>query len=196
METKERFLETALDLFARYGYAGVSVRDIAAAMGMRESAMYKHFKSKADVLDQIVARAQTILENFSLAFSNPKGGVREVAGAWFVRIYRIYTQDPFISRFRRFMTISRYEDEASERRFCELFIEKSLRYYERVFRARAEERGVIDADARLMALRLYAPLFLLMNREGADAAEDERLLQTHVEKFFSEYPFLEDDDEI
>lgn len=40
MTTKEKIVETALDLFSQRGYDGVSVRDIARAVGIRESSLY------------------------------------------------------------------------------------------------------------------------------------------------------------
>ena len=45
MTTKEKITETALDLFSQRGYDGVSVRDIARAVGIRESSIYNHFQS-------------------------------------------------------------------------------------------------------------------------------------------------------
>ena len=54
MTTKEKITETALDLFSQRGYDGVSVRDIARAVGIRESSIYNHFQSKRAVFDAIV----------------------------------------------------------------------------------------------------------------------------------------------
>ena len=54
MTTKERILETALELFSQRGYGGVSVRDIARAVGIRESSIYNHFENKRAVFDGIV----------------------------------------------------------------------------------------------------------------------------------------------
>lgn len=45
-ETQERLLDTAADLFANQGYAGVSMRDIARAVGITQAAIYHHFANK------------------------------------------------------------------------------------------------------------------------------------------------------
>ena len=42
--TKELILKEALRLFSDNGYDGVSVREISGAVGIRESAIYRHFK--------------------------------------------------------------------------------------------------------------------------------------------------------
>jgi AcrR family transcriptional regulator/ferredoxin len=49
-ETRERLLRAAADVFARRGYDGTRVADIAAAAGVSNGAMYAHFTSKADLL--------------------------------------------------------------------------------------------------------------------------------------------------
>ena len=54
MTTKEKILDTALELFSRQGYDGASVRDIARAVGIRESSLYNHFPSKRALFDGIV----------------------------------------------------------------------------------------------------------------------------------------------
>ncbi|MBI2314431.1 MAG: TetR/AcrR family transcriptional regulator [Betaproteobacteria bacterium] len=43
---REELLRTAVDLFARYGYTGTSIRDIANAAGMSVSNIYHYFGNK------------------------------------------------------------------------------------------------------------------------------------------------------
>ena len=40
-DTKERILETALELFAQNGYLGTSMSDIAGKLGITKGALYK-----------------------------------------------------------------------------------------------------------------------------------------------------------
>ncbi|WP_344597274.1 TetR/AcrR family transcriptional regulator [Actinomadura vinacea] len=49
-ETRERLLRAAADAFARRGYDGTRVADIAAAAGVSNGALYAHFGSKAELL--------------------------------------------------------------------------------------------------------------------------------------------------
>ena len=51
--TSRAILDVAADLFARRGYDGVSVREIAQGAGIRESSVYNHFSSKADILETL-----------------------------------------------------------------------------------------------------------------------------------------------
>ncbi|MES9536486.1 MULTISPECIES: TetR/AcrR family transcriptional regulator [unclassified Actinomadura] len=49
-ETRERLLSAAADEFARRGYDGTRVADIARAAGVSNGALYAHFDSKAELL--------------------------------------------------------------------------------------------------------------------------------------------------
>jgi len=48
--TKQKILVCAVDLFASKGYTETSVREIAAAVGIKPASMYNHFSSKEDIL--------------------------------------------------------------------------------------------------------------------------------------------------
>jgi AcrR family transcriptional regulator len=49
-ETRERLLRAAAEAFARHGYDGTRVADIARAAGVSNGALYAHFGSKAELL--------------------------------------------------------------------------------------------------------------------------------------------------
>ena len=49
-ETRERLLRAAADVFARRGYDGTRVADIAVAADVSSGALYAHFGSKAELL--------------------------------------------------------------------------------------------------------------------------------------------------
>ena len=51
--TTRQILDISADLFAKNGYDGVSVRAIAEKVGIKESSLYNHFKSKADILETL-----------------------------------------------------------------------------------------------------------------------------------------------
>jgi AcrR family transcriptional regulator len=49
-DTKTRILEIATELFARQGYTGTTIADIAAELGTTTAALYYHFPSKQAIL--------------------------------------------------------------------------------------------------------------------------------------------------
>ncbi len=53
-DSAERVLVAATKRFARYGYAGTSIRDIAADLGINSATLYSHFPSKSAILRELV----------------------------------------------------------------------------------------------------------------------------------------------
>ena len=54
MNNKEKIFSVSIDLFSRYGYDGVSIRQIAREVGIKESSIYNHYKSKESILNMIL----------------------------------------------------------------------------------------------------------------------------------------------
>jgi AcrR family transcriptional regulator len=52
--TKERIFEAAVDLFSKQGYHGTSIRDLAKAVGIKESSLYNHYSGKSSIFDAIL----------------------------------------------------------------------------------------------------------------------------------------------
>lgn len=53
-DTRREILDAALDLFGVSGFFGTSMRQIARAVGVRESALYHHFPSKESILEALL----------------------------------------------------------------------------------------------------------------------------------------------
>lgn len=53
-DTRREILDRALELFATHGFSGSSMRDIAKAVGVRESALYHHFPNKRSILAAVL----------------------------------------------------------------------------------------------------------------------------------------------
>jgi AcrR family transcriptional regulator len=53
--TRRSILEAAAGLFRQRGYAAVSLRDIAEAVGMKTGSLYYHFNSKESLVEEILS---------------------------------------------------------------------------------------------------------------------------------------------
>lgn len=58
---KEKILEASIDLFHEVGFVKASIRDISQRVGIAKSSVYEHFKSKDDILYQIIIDLNTFL---------------------------------------------------------------------------------------------------------------------------------------
>lgn len=51
--TKSKIFDSAIELFLASGFDNVSLKDIADKVGIRQSTIYNHFKSKQEILDTV-----------------------------------------------------------------------------------------------------------------------------------------------
>jgi AcrR family transcriptional regulator len=70
---RERIIGTARELFRRYGLRGIGVDAIAEAAGTNKITMYRHFRSKEQLvvacLQQAIGEAEAVWERIELDYS-------------------------------------------------------------------------------------------------------------------------------
>lgn len=73
---QESILRGAARAFARGGYAGTSMEDIAAASGITKLIVYRHFASKEELYRAVLQRVfDRLAEEFVTLYSRGEGGV-------------------------------------------------------------------------------------------------------------------------
>jgi AcrR family transcriptional regulator len=85
----EAIRAAAFAQFAERGYPVVTVRDIMKACGLTQGALYNHFKSKDELLHDIIASTQGELERLCQQAVAGAGGDPRAELAAFVRVYVI-----------------------------------------------------------------------------------------------------------
>ena len=60
---RQLILAAAADLFAQKGYSSVAMADIAAAVAVRPSALYRHYRGKEELLYTVVHDALASVES-------------------------------------------------------------------------------------------------------------------------------------
>ena len=189
-DTKERILETALELFAQSGYLGTSMSDIAQRLGITKAALYKHYAGKQEILDRIVERMNEMdvrrAEEYGMPgtdgfaedyLSVPAEKIRAYSTAQFDH----WTKEPFSANFRRMLTLEQYRDLAMARLYQNYLSAGPLAYMAAVFRKLTDS----DETAMQLALAFYGPMYLLYS--VYDGAEDKGavapLLEAHIDRF-------------
>ncbi|KJS19487.1 MAG: TetR family transcriptional regulator [Hoeflea sp. BRH_c9] len=137
-ETAEKLRKAALELFARSGYAAVSMRAIAAETGVQAGAIYNHFPTKQDLLNDLMrVHMDTLLaawEETEQPELSPPAALEH-----FVRFHIRYHLDRSREVFISYMELRSLEDENFSA------IERLRRTYERVPRA-ILDRGAADGS--------------------------------------------------
>lgn len=192
METRERILWEALGLFARKGFEAVSVRELAGAVGIRESSLYNHFKSKQDIFDCLVdtcwGKAQEYFQQQGLPFSagddlsafseRDFGRLGEAVSG----VFRYFFEDPWARLFRQVLVVSQYHDCKAMELYNKLYRDYPLHMQEAIFRGLMESGGCPPGDPAAMALGFYGGVFLLLHTCGS-WEEARPLFMQHLAQF-------------
>lgn len=104
--TKDRILETVLNLFAHQGYMTTAMNDIASQLGITKAALYKHYIGKQEILDRIVERMEQLDSDRAHAYKMPETENDSSAKDYFntpvekIRTYAVaqfkhWTNEPF-----------------------------------------------------------------------------------------------------
>lgn len=190
--TKERILEEALMLFAQSGYMGTSMNDIAAKLRVTKAALYKHYTSKQEILDNIVERMNQMDLERAKKYEMPEGNMEEVVDGYkstaldkikqFTKVQFLHwTEEEFPSCFRKMLTLEQYRDSEMANLYQNYLAEGPVAYIEAIFAGLTENKK----DARQLALNFYGPIFLLYSiYDGADDKQSVvELVEQHVERF-------------
>ncbi|WP_295288865.1 TetR/AcrR family transcriptional regulator [uncultured Catenibacterium sp.] len=194
--TKEKILEEALKLFARSGYMGTSMNDIASQLGVTKAALYKHYSSKQEILDSIVEKMNQMDRERSKEYEMPEGSMDEVIeGYKTIALEKIkqytkvqflhWTKEEFSSCFRKMLTLEQYRSPEMAKLYHHYLAEGPLQYMETIFSGMLENRE----DAKQLAINFYGPIFLLYSiYDGSENKQDVmNQLDTHVERFSKNY---------
>lgn len=189
MTTKERIIDEALTLFSRKGYQGTSVKNIADEVGIKDSSLYKHFKSKQEIFDTIVQGMSSRMEKMSRELGLPDEKDFEMAAAAYGKlttekllelskgIFLFYLKDEFSARFRRMLTIEQYQNREIYEVYREIFMEASITYQSTLFGEMIRQGGFRKVDSEVMAINFYAPIFFLLNKYDQEPDKEEEALE-------------------
>ncbi|MDD6264938.1 MAG: TetR/AcrR family transcriptional regulator [Clostridia bacterium] len=199
-DTKVKILMTALKLFARDGYEAVSVRDIAQELGITKGALYRHYKNKRDIFDNIVERMIQIdaeraeehrmpVEKYDKMSDSYKNTAWEDIEKYTVEQLKFWTEDGFASLFRRMLTLEQYRNEESAQLYSQCIVEGPVAYTEALFSELIKKGVLKDENPKQLAVEYYSPLFLLISMFDKKGENEEyvELLRNHTKRFIQNH---------
>lgn len=192
--TKEKIFDTAIDLFSKHGYNGVSIRQIASAVGIKESSIYNHFKNKEDILNcifdyfhegMLAQRPDTNELKQEIEFMAP----REVFKLLFIKYGK--NRNMNVNKAAQIILMEQYINQKAKDFVKKFMLEEPVNYYEAIFRAMAAKGKIRDdIDLRIAAEELnYGFLGIIFDfavalQEGGDNTIILRKLSNHVDFAF------------
>ena len=198
MNTKEKILDAALDLFSVHGYEDTSVAEIAAAVGIKAPSLYKHYRSKQEIFGAILHKieeqylqqaAMLHLDGISPALD--AGRYENLSDQELVsmvlQMFRFFCRDPYASRCRKMLILEQYHSTEAAELYKNQYFASPIAYQSSLFRRLTEAGVFATADPETTALQFYGPIFMLL--QLCDAApqqipEAEEMLRKHVLTFY------------
>ena len=196
--TKERILETALELFAKSGYLGTSMSDIANRLKITKGALYKHYKSKQETLDSIIERMNKAdcerAKEYKMPETQPNGFSEDYLHtpmdkirAYGMAQFDYWTNEPFPSNFRKMLTLEQYRGPTLAGLYHDYLATGPTEYMAALFRKLTDS----DEAAMQLALEFYGPMFLLYSVYDGASDKDSiaPMLSAHIDRFIAKVEF-------
>lgn len=206
MNTKDRIRYEALTLFSAKGFDAVSVRDIAAAVGIKESSLYNHYKGKQDIFQSIVdeysKRGEEFFQSINMLDAGKTFDVDERTVSMYthmspeqfeamsLRVLEYYLTDETIVKFRKMLTIEQYRSPMLTKLYRDISFNSSLEFQSQLFTVLMNEGLFKKVDPYVLALEFFSPIFLIFTKFDSDEdglKKAKELMAKHVRLFNETY---------
>jgi len=154
IDTTNRILEVAADLFAHKGYDGVPVHQIAEAVGIKESSLYNHFTSKAEILNTLFdifqkkapeARPSAAELDKMLMIMQPEEIFKHIL------FYFGSHVSSMMENIAMVINNEKYRNLKAAQTYYKYVVDEPSDYYERLIKKMAECGKIKQVDARIFA---------------------------------------------
>ena len=192
MSTRERILEEALMLFSKRGYDGTGIDGIAECVGIKGPSIYKHFKSKEDILNALIDKAESHYDEF---FGSEKhiGAIPE-SREDFIRItmkrITFTMQDPMIRKMRKFLVQEQFRNERMAEITSRHQMDGIVRMYKKIIGRMMEEGMFRKDDPAILAVQLVSPIVLMIAKADRQPECEKEMLKSikkHMQHFCEVY---------
>lgn len=166
--TKQKILQTALELFSHKGYTAVSIRDIGKVVGIKESSIYYYFKNKQDIFSTLIVEFQQVVNNMTIRFNKRFEEALNIEEAEFIKVglnvLESFFIDTHIIKFIRMLIIEQHTNEEVAKIYRNILFEGPLKQNEEVFQLMIEKGYFKDDDARSLAIEYYGMIYFIFFR--------------------------------
>ncbi|MCK9453542.1 MAG: TetR/AcrR family transcriptional regulator [Sulfurimonas sp.] len=159
--TKQKIIKVSSKLFSEQGYKGTSVRKIASEVGIRESALYNHFKNKEEIF-LCVAK-----EIFSTPFSKDSADIKESAlrGKAFLQKfamqYKLLTFDKNNENMFRLLMLELFQNRELREQFMLEFHDNNIKMFSEAFFIMMQNSMIRSGDPMMVAYEFISTLFYI-----------------------------------
>lgn len=200
MSTKEKIINEALRLFSNKGYDGVSMREIAAAVGIKGASIYNHFKGKEDIFQGIFDEMTKQYNNMAGMMNVPIEQNEDTTNIYINAdeeqlismaegIFDFFTKNEFVVMFRKLLMSEQHKSPLAAKCLKEYYIEAPVSFQTQVFLGLQQAGFFKGYDANIMALHFQSPIYYTLCRFDLGCPYEDcfEQLKKHVHQFCQTY---------
>jgi AcrR family transcriptional regulator len=186
--TRQAILDAALELFAENGYFGTSLRDVAAMVGVRESALYNYFASKDALFTALIdADQHTKLERLSALAEVPVRDGRAVLEELAVMTLEAFAAPRDQKLFRILMSDGIRLARSGRINLFERMVQRRERFHALIARL-VRDGWLRGGDPEMMMMAFTSPLIMWRHLHAIDAdlpmiRNPRAFARQHVDQF-------------
>jgi len=188
--TKQKILKVSSTLFSELGYKGTSVRNIAKNVGIRESAIYNHYKNKEDIFLEVAKGIFTSpfsYDDLDIKESSLKG---KAFLQKFAMQYKLLTFDKNNENMFRLLMIELFSNKELRKQFMNEFHNENIKILSEAFFIMMQNNLIRSNDPMMVAYEFLSTLFYIrlqitlirFDKESANSLSTQ--FEKHVEFFW------------
>jgi AcrR family transcriptional regulator len=200
-KTKDKILKTALKLFSAKGYKATTVRDIAGAMGVKQSALYNHFKNKDEILETLISNltSSAIVTLFDgketqELHKQGKGLLASIATT-----FKLISFDKQNEALYKLLMQELFRNERIREIYNEHFYQENVKKLSGLFFGMMQEELIKSSDPLLLAHEFFSPLFFyqmqltLLKLDNKSTSSVVSMFEKHVDVFWDNIKIVKQD---
>ncbi len=191
-KTKEKILKHSLKLFSNKGFKATTVRDIAGSVGIKQSALYNHFKNKDEIFETLIqdltsSAIVTLFDHKDTSELHKDGKVLLTSIA---TTFKLLSFDVLNEGLYKLLMQEIFRNERVREIYNEYFYQENVKKLSGIFFGMMQEEIIKSSDPLLLANEFFSPLFFyqmqitLLKLDNKSTSSVVSLFEKHVDYFW------------
>jgi len=191
-KTKEKILKTSLKLFSAKGFKATTVRDIAGAMGVKQSALYNHFKNKDEILETLISNltSSAIVTLFDGKDTTELSKQGKALLSSIGTTFKLIGFDGQNEALYKLLMQEIFRNERIRAIYNEHFYQENVKKLSGIFFTMMQNEQIRSSDPLLLANEFFSPLFFyqmqvtLLKLDKKSTSSVVSMFEKHVDYFW------------
>lgn len=191
-KTKKSILASSLALFSSSGFKATTVRDIANSVGVKQSALYNHFKNKEEILETLIEELMTsAIANIFTPKDSPSERLHGKSMLLSISTtFKLISFDIKNEALFKLLIQEIYNNERVREIYNEYFYQTNVKKLSSILFEMMQNDIIRSNDPLILANEFFSPLFFyqmqisLLKQDKKSTSAVVSLFEKHVDFFW------------